>query len=240
MGTSTDRTEGRGGPWTPLKYAASAYVRGRGGDGDRDRAMRVLARHVPVLGGAAGATASARAGRGGLQRLGTLLASIHDRGLGPTLDQLGLAALVGLSRFDVLDELVTLIAGDGDDLDAQAARDAACDVLDQLFQGADTWDELAASTVSADELHGLLEAFLAHYVYNRVPVIAERLSRLADPEAMRRADAQLRQIVEDVVVIRLPDDPFAVDWSGPEGAAIAADAIRGVYETLEALEGGQP
>jgi hypothetical protein len=202
--------------------------------------MRVLARHVPVLGGAAGAAASARAGRGGLQRLGTLLAGIQDRGLGPTLDQLGLAALIGLGRFDVLDELVTLIAGDGDDLDAQAARDAACDVLDQLFQGADTWDELAATTVSADELRGLLEAFLVHYVYNRVPVIAERLGRLADPEAMRRADAQLRQIVEDLVVIRLPDDPFAVDWSGPEGAAIAADAIRDVYETLEALEEGQP
>jgi hypothetical protein len=94
--------------------------------------------------------------------------------------------------------------------------------------------------VSADELRGLLEVFLAHYVYNRVPVIAERLGRLADPEAMRRADAQLRQIVEDLVAIRLPADPFTVNWSGPEGATIAADAIRDVYQTLEALDGGQP
>jgi hypothetical protein len=240
MGTSTDRTEGRGGSWTPLKYAATSYVRGLGAGGDRDRAMRVLARHVPVLGAAAGAASSARAGRTALQRLGALLAGITDHGLGPTLVELGLAELVGRGRFDVLDELVTLIAGDGDDLEAQAARDAACDVLDELFQGADTWEELAAATVSADELHGLLEAFLVRYVYNRVPVIAERLGRLADPEAMRRADAQMRQIVEDLVVIRLPADPFAVDWSGPEGAAIAADAIRGVYETLEALDGGQP
>jgi hypothetical protein len=240
MGTSTDRTEGRGGSWTPLKYAATSYTRGLGGDGDPQRARRVLARHVPVLGGAGGAAASARAGRGGLQRLGALLAGIHDRGLGPTLDDLGLAGLVGLGRFDVLDELVTLIAGDGDDLDAQAARDAACDVLDELFQGAETWDQLGAATVSADELQALLEAFLASYVYNRVPVIAERLGRLADPEAMRRADAQLRQIVEDLVAIRLPADPFTVDWSGPEGATIAADAIAAVYETLAALEGGQP
>ena len=213
MGTSTDRTEGRGGSWTPLKYAATSYVRGLGAGGDRDRAMRVLARHVPVLGGAAGAASSARAGRTALQRLGALLAGITEPGLGPTLVELGLAELVGRGRFDVLDE---------------------------LFQGADTWEELAAATVSADELHGLLEAFLVRYVYNRVPVIAERLGRLADPEAMRRADAQMRQIVEDLVVIRLPADPFAVDWSGPEGAAIAADAIRGVYETLEALDGGQP
>ncbi len=94
--------------------------------------------------------------------------------------------------------------------------------------------------MSADELRGLLEVFLAHYVYNRVPVIAERLGRLADPEAMRRADAQLRQIVEDLVAIRLPADPFTVDWSGSEGVTIAADAIRDVYQTLEALDGGQP
>src|SRR6266545_2160884 len=201
MGTSTDRTEGRGGPWTPLKYAATSYVRGLGAASDRDRARRVLARHVPVLGGAASAASSARAGRGGLQRLGALLAGIEDHGLGPTLVDLGLAPLVGLSRFDVLDELVTLIAGDGDDLDSQAARDAACDVLDELFQGADTWEHL---------------------------------------EAMRRADAQLRQIVEDLVAIRLPADPFTVDWSGSEGVTIAADAIRDVYQTLEALDGGQP
>ena len=215
-------------------------MRGLDAAGNRDRARRVLARHVPVLGGADGAASSARAGRSGLQRLGALLAGIEDRGLGPTLVDLGLASLVGLSRFDVLDELVTLLAGDGDDLDSQAARDAACDVLDELFQDTDTWDQLEAATVSADELRGLLEMFLAHYVYNRVPVIAERLGRLADPEAMRRADAQLRQIVEDLIAIRLPADPFTVDRSGPEGATIAADAIRDVYETLEALDGGQP
>src|SRR6266511_4288813 len=134
MGTSTDRTEGRGGPWTPLKYAATSYVRGLGAASDRDRARRVLARHVPVLGGAASAASSARAGRGGLQRLGALLAGIEDHGLGPTLVDLGLAPLVGLSAFDVLDE---------------------------LFHRADTWEQLEAATVSADELRGLLEVFLA-------------------------------------------------------------------------------
>jgi hypothetical protein len=239
MGTSADRSPGSGGAWTPLKYATSSYVRGLGsGDArQRDRALRVLARHVPVLGGAGAAASSAVAGRTGVQRLGGLLAGIGNAGLAPTLTEFGLAELVGGDRFDVLDGLVTLLAGDGDDLDSQAARDAACDVLDEVFADADTWQDLLASTVTRDGMHTILEMFLARYIYNRMPVIAERLARLADQQAVRQADADLRQLIGDLVALRLPDDPFALDWSGPEGRAIAEDTIRAVYETLEGLDG---
>ncbi len=236
MGTSADRTAGSGGAWTPLKFAATSYVRSLDAeDGPRrERAARLLARHVPVLGGAAGA---AQAGRTGLQRLGGLLSGIGASGLAATLESLGLGELVGRDRFDVLDSLVTLLAGDGDDLDSQAARDAACDVLDEVFADADDWNELTATTVTRDGLVALLEAFLARYVYNRVPVIAERLGRITDPAAARAADEEMRQIVATLVALRLPDDPFAVDWSGAQGRRIAADAIRALYDTLEALDG---
>jgi hypothetical protein len=239
MGTSTDRTEGSGGAWTPLKYAASAYTRRLGADDRtrRERAVRVLARHVPVLGGAGQAAASARAGRTGLQRLGGLLAGISGPGLAATLGQLGLDNLVGRHRFDVLDGLVTFLAGAGDDLDSQAARDAACDVLDEVFVDADSWDDLTAAAVSREEVVGLLQMFLARYVYNRIPVIAERLGRIADPQAAHRADDEMRQIIADIVALRLPDDPFTLDWAGPEGRDIADDTIGLVYKSLEALEG---
>src|SRR5689334_23171144 len=75
VGTSTDRTAGSGGAWTPLKHAAASYVRGvrTGSPSTRSYARRVLSRHVPVLGGSSGATSGARAGRAGIQRLGALL-----------------------------------------------------------------------------------------------------------------------------------------------------------------------
>ncbi|MFI2663490.1 hypothetical protein [Micromonospora carbonacea] len=239
MGTSADRTPGSGGAWTPLKYATASYVRGLG-SGDvrqRDRALRVLARHVPVLGGAGAAAGSASAGRAGMQRLGGLLAGMGGPGLAPTLEALGLAELVGRDRFDVLDGLVTLLAGDGDDLDSQAARDAACDVLDEVFADADTWQDLAAATVTRDDMQALLEMFLARYIYNRMPVIAERLGRLTDQQAARQADADMRQLITDLVALRLPEDPFTIDWAGSQGRQIADDAIGAVYETLEALDG---
>jgi hypothetical protein len=244
MGTSTDRTAGSGGAWTPLKHATASYVRGltHGSPTTRSYAQRVLARHVPVLGGAAAAAAGARSGRSSVQRLGALLSGIGEVGLENTLTSFGLTDLIGLTRFDVLDELVTLVAGTGDDLDAQAARDAACDVLDAIFGDADTWTELndtVSMSVSRESLPSLLELFLTQYVYNRVPVVAERLSRITDPRLQRQADEEMREIISVLVLLRLPEDPFRVDWSGAEGRQIADDAIRMSYEALQGLDGEQ-
>jgi hypothetical protein len=193
-----------------------------------------------VLGGAGAAAAGARAGRSGVQRLGALLAGVGGTGLENALTSLGLASLVGRTRFDVLDELITFVAGDGDDLDSQAARDAACDVLDEVFGDADTWTELTSTadmTVSRENLPSLLETFLAQYVYNRVPVIAERLSRITDPHAVHHADEEIRQIIQVLVSLRIPDNCFTVDWAGPEGHQIAEDAVRMTYEALQGLDG---
>lgn len=237
MGTSADRAQGSGGAWTPLKHAASNYARvaAGGAGGTRLDAQRVLARHVAVLGGTATAAAGARAGSRGIARLGGLLAGIGNSGLGPTLTQAGLAGLVGQDRFDVLDGLITLIAGDAADVESQAARDAACDVLDELFGDADTWAQLDATGVTPGMLETLLTMFLAHYIYNRVPVLAERLARLTDPAAARDADRQIIQMVQDLVALRMPDDPLAFDWAGPDGAHFADDAVHDVYEILQNL-----
>ena len=91
--------------------------------------------------------------------------------------------------------------------------------------------------VSRESLPSLIEMFLAQYVYNRVPVIAERLSRIADPSAVRRADEEMREIIQILVSLRLPEDPFSVNWAGPEGREIAEDAVRLTYEALQALDG---
>jgi hypothetical protein len=140
--------------------------------------------------------------------------------------------LVGRDRFEVLDELITLLAGDAADVESQAARDAACDVLDELFADADTWEELESTEVTPESLRTLLTLFLAKYVYNRMPVLAERLARLMDPAAAKEADQQIVTMIHDLVELRMPEDPFAFDWAGPDGRRFADDAIRDVYEIL--------
>ncbi|MDV6979060.1 hypothetical protein [Mycobacterium intracellulare] len=160
--------------------------------------------------------------------------------LATALASIGLADLVGQDRFSVLDALITFIAGDGDDLDAQAARDAACDVLEELFGDADQWADLASINVTADDLQRMLEMFLSLYVYNRVPVLAERLSRLDDPAQSRQADQEMRLIIADMVAIHMPDNPFTLDWRGGAGRALAEDAIASVYEAFNAPTEADP
>lgn len=235
MGTSADRTAGRGGDWTPLKVAATSYVRGLNRTDSKERAERVVARHVAVLGGAATAASTGVAGTRGIRRLGALLSGFTVEGVQQTLNTLGLVQLVGQDRFVVLDELVTFIGGNGDDLDAQAARDASCDILDELFGDADSWQELTGVGVTEVELKNLLERFLALYIYNRMPVVAERLGRL-NPAAQRQADQQMRDIIENLVGITLPDNVGNIDWEGAQGRAIAENAMKSTYEAISALD----
>src|SRR5438552_18859951 len=102
MGTSSDYGGGTGGAWTPLKRAATNYAK----HGGRSRGERGLARHVATLGGAGGATRSARAGIAGAANFAGLLAGIARDGLTPTLREAGLADLIGRGRFDIVRALV--------------------------------------------------------------------------------------------------------------------------------------
>ena len=237
MGTSTDRTGGTGGAWTPLKHAATAYMNAAdSGRRSSAAARRVLARHVAVLGGAGGVVAGARAGRAGAQRLGAVLAGVATDGLGAALTAHGLGHLVSEDRLTVLDALASIVAGDGADIDGQAMRDAMFDVLADLFPDADSWAELDAVRLDADGVRQLLELFLARYVYNRIPVIAERLARLDDPVKAQRAEEDLQRMVASFVHLQLPGDALRVDWAGAEGRTIIDESLRAVYDALAVLE----
>jgi hypothetical protein len=234
MGTSADFSGGRGGPWTGYKRAATSFAK----NGGRQRAGIVLARHVATLGGTAGAVSSASAGRLATQRLGGVLAGIAEDGLPQTLERLGLQSLVGKDRFDVLEGLIDAIAGDGDDLEAQAARSAALDVLDQLLPDEDADTDLSPGSLSADDVRTALAAFIAAYIYNRAaPVIEERLNRLADAAQALARDEEIRDYVRSIVDLRLADiDPLTVDWQGDGGTPIVQRILDGVYDIIEAYD----
>lgn len=235
MGTSSDFGGGRSREWTGLRRASTSF----GKDGGPERAGRVLARLVQALGGASVAAAAASAGAGvrGAQRVGALSSGLAGPGLTPTLETLGLQPLIGARRFEVIEGLLDEIAGAGDALEEQAARTAACDVLDELFGDAETYEQLEEVTLDANGVLAILHAFLAAYVYARLaPALDERLNRLGDAELVRRREREMREYTRAAIKLELEDaDPLRVDWAGDEGRTLLDSVVHAVFEQLEAL-----
>lgn len=230
MGTSASNTGGKGGAWTGFKRDASAFARLGGGQ----RAGRALGGHVAALGGAAAAAGAAGAGIRAGQSLGRFLAaSTGPAGLVGGLEEAGLGHLVGSDRFTVLAELLDTFAGAGSDLEAQAARDALLDVLDDVLPR----DDVALDAVRLDEARvvELMQMYLSALVYNRaIPVIDERLTRLENPQLAQRRDRELREFIQALVRLRTQGtSPLSIDWSGADGNAFIERILRAVYDQLE-------
>lgn len=235
MGTSSDYSGGSGGAWTGYKRAATSFATHGGGS----RAGRVLARHVATLGGAGGATASASAGTRATRLLAAFLAGGVDEAGEPTafnFAAVGLDDLVGADRNDALDALVDAIGGEGGNLEAQAARSAALDVLGDLMLDEDT--DLESFRLDADGVRDLLAKFLANYLYNRAaPIIEERLSRLNNPALASQRDNEIRSAVEAVVALGLQGlRPLEVDWQGQAGTHEVDRLLQHIYDLIEAMD----
>src|SRR5205085_1617176 len=128
-----------------------------------DSALELAARKPELVGRLAEALDALPAASVPLQLPPKLVAAIVPR-------PAELTALLGRGRFDVVRALVDLIAGAGSDLEGQAARAAALDVIDELFGDAENYDELAALDLDAEGVLRALEAFIAYFIYNRLLV----------------------------------------------------------------------
>jgi molybdopterin converting factor small subunit len=233
MGTSKSNTGGTGGAWTGFKRNATLFAK----HGGRERAAKALAGYVAAMGGAAAAVAAAGAGARTGQSLGTfLVSSTGPTGVAGGLEAVGLGRLVGTDRFTVLSELVNEFAGAGSDLEAQAARNAVLDVLDQILPDDDT--PLEDARLDEAAITDALCRYVAALVYNlAIPVIDERLTQLQDQPLAQQRDQELRDYIDALVRLRMRDrSPMAIDWQGPQGHEFVQAILRAVYEQIEEWE----
>jgi hypothetical protein len=234
VGTSASNSGGTGGAWTGYKRNASYFAR----YGGSDRAGKALAGFVAAMGGAAAAVASAAAGAQTGQSLGQFLAgSTGPTGVAGGLETVGLGRLVGEDRYTVLTELLDAFAGSGSDLEAQAARSALLDVLDDVLP------EDAATpleTVILDEaaVADALYRYIAALIYNRaIAVIDERLTRLQNQALAQQRDQELRDYIDALVRQRTQTtSPLDIDWQGQQGRDFIEGILRAVYDQLEEWE----
>ena len=234
MGTSASNRGGTGGAWTTFKRDASTFARNGGESG----AAKTLRSYVAALGGAAAAVAAAGVGVSTGQSLATFLAgSTGPAGIAGGLETVGLTHLLGADRFTILSDLLDLFAGTGSNLEAQAARNALLDVLDELLPQD---SELSLEDVQLDEnrVIEILQQYLIELVYNRaIPIIDERLTRLQNPQLAQQRNQELREYI--AVLVRLRTEhmtPLNIDWSGADGREFIESMLRAVYDQLEGWE----
>ena len=234
MGTSKSNTGGTGGAWTDFKRDATSFAKRGGGQ----RIAKTLAGYVAAMGGAGAAAAAATAGSRTGQSLGALLsASTGPNGLAGGLEAVGLGRLIGEDRFTVLSELVSEFAGSGSDLEAQAARNALLDVLDEILPD-DATTPLDAVQLDETAVTDALCRYIAALIYNRaIPVIDERLTRLENPTVAQQRDQELRQYIDALVRLRLEGTaPLNVDWGGIAGRELIDGMLRAIYDQIEEWE----
>lgn len=234
MGTSASNSGGTGGAWTDFKRDASAFAR----HGGQSRAAKALAGYVAAAGGAAGAVATGGAGvRTGQSLARFLTGSTGSTGVAGGLETVGLGHLVSADRFAILSELLDRFAGSGSDLEAQAARNALLDVLDEVLPED---ENVPLDEVRLDEsaVIDLLQRYLMALIYNRaIPVIDERLTRLENPQLAQQRDQELRGYIEALVRLRTQGTtPLAIDWQGEQGREFIERMLRAVYDQLEEWE----
>jgi hypothetical protein len=234
VGTSASNSGGTGGAWTDFKRNASYFAR----YGGNDRAAKALAGFVAVVGGAASAVATAAPGAQTGQALGQfLVGSTGPTGVAGGLETVGLGRLVGEDRYTVLTELLDAFAGSGSDLEAQAARSALLDVLDDLLpEDADI--PLDAVAVDEATVADYLYRYLAALVYNRaIAIIDERLTRLENQTLAQQRDRELRDYIDALIRLRTQTkSPVEIDWQGQEGRGFIDGILRAVYTELEQWE----
>lgn len=190
----------------------------------------MVSAYVAALGGAAAATGRAAAGRVAAQRLGGFLGSVATQGLDATLEQLGLADLVGQDSTEVLEALVDRLAGPADTLEEADARAAMMRTLQEELDKPAAFDSL-----DRDGVGRIVEDFLVEYIYERMlHEIGDRLENGAMTiEDAKKCEQDIRVYVVATVQLELArEEPLAV-WEGPEGQELVGRLMEDAYGQLE-------
>jgi hypothetical protein len=165
--------------------------------------------------------------------LGEFLADVSRDGLDATLERYGLDDLIGSEPLEVINEIAARVAGAGDSPEEAIAREAALDVLADVYADAETFADMDALAIDADAIREFLSRYLIDYIYKRLlHDLGDRITDNAgSPEEAARLEQQIRSQIRALVALDLSTiDPIAFEWGGPTGRerirVLLADAFR--------------
>ena len=228
------------GSWGVPRRAIGQLSAGPGtGSRGRTLTQRTVSGAVRALGGARGATSSARAGRAAAQRYGAFLATTATRGLAEAARAFGLDAYLGADVEVFLARLAEALAPDVGMMENDVAAAALSRALDDLFDRyAVAEGGLAAlDRLTPDSVAEALQSFVAHYAFERIlEALSSRIeNRAISPERAVEVERQVWEYVVDTVAFETEGrDLLAIDWRGAEGKDLVEGVFRDGFAVLKA------
>lgn len=220
--------------WRSARTAMGRYTRGSGSVSSAGKA------YTKAKGGSRAATASIRAGKASLQRLGAFLSDVRQHGLNSTFTQYGLGSLAGKDATTVFAEIADYILPPGNDFDEGTARKAIGDALEKLLNECvknDNYDCL--DQLSLGDITKVIEDFAAGYIYRKwlqeLGICIEK-NAITSAEAVR-LEKEIQVFVQDAVHEAVQAvDPLTIDWNSNEAQSIIDSIYQDAYSFIEGEE----
>jgi hypothetical protein len=220
--------------WQMAKASMSRFA----STGERNSLSRAGRDYVGAKGGRRAAAQAASTGKSVALKVGGFLSTVASAGIRTALDEIGLGHMVGRSAPEVLAALIDVLAPAGATLQEAAARKAADDVLEKLYEDyiAKTGDITALESLDKQGITNAIEASIAGYIYN---LWLDELGLSIETKAISPLQAvglerDVRVYVRERVRLELGEqDPASIDWNGPAGRNIIDTVFQEAYGFLE-------
>jgi len=252
MGTSNGYGMPTGGDWTPLKIAATSFVKDIGQGSVTPK--NLLGNYLQANGGA---QAMAQ-GRGGISgrgsgwyqigssakktgtKFGGFLSGVAAKGLDATLKDAGLVHLIGKPATEVCAGLLEAFTSAANTLDDHATRTALSNILTDLFNPDASYEDIEQLLNQAIDDKGLMTVmgnFFGYYLYELFcRDFYEVWQKKVGAEQTRRSLHQVKKcIFADVESKLVKKDIHSFDWSGPEGASLVEQVMQDTLEIFEVV-----
>ncbi|HBK86432.1 MAG TPA: hypothetical protein DDZ53_10420 [Firmicutes bacterium] len=220
--------------WQGAKASMSRFA----SSGERSSLSRAARDYVGAKGGRRAAAQAASTGKSVALRVGGFLSTVARVGVRAALDEIGLGHMVGRGAQEVLAALIDALAPAGATLREAAARKAANDVLEKLYENyiADTGDIAGLERLDKQGVADAIEASIAGYIYN---LWLEELGLSIEAKAISPSQAvalerDVRVYVKELVRLEIGEhDPVAIDWNSSAGHDIIDTVFQEAYGFLE-------
>jgi hypothetical protein len=170
--------------------------------------------------------------------LGGFLSSVGTAGLDEALREAGLADLIGKPADEVSAGWLDALADPGSTLDDHAARLALAKLNDELFKGAETYEDAGralSAAVDGQGLARLLASFFGNYLYERFcrDFYENWIKKVGSSKAASSLKS-IKDCIESSIKAKLAGrDLSRFRWRGREGLRLTEQVMQ---ETLEIFE----